>query len=47
MDEDKHHEFGARPIVRLVRNEIEDKITEMIIRNEPEEGHVFKFSEIG
>lgn len=47
LDEDKHHEFGARPIVRLVRNEIEDKITEMIIRNEPEEGHVFKFSEIG
>ena len=46
LEENEGSEFGARPIVRMVRNEIEDRITEYIIKNNPDTGHVFAFSEI-
>lgn len=37
----KEKEFGARPIIRLVQNNIEDLITDLILENDYEEGHVF------
>lgn len=37
-------EFGARPIMRAIQDEIEDKITEAILDNDYEDGHKFKIS---
>lgn len=37
-------EFGARPIMRAIQDEIEDKITEAILDNDYEDGHRFKIS---
>ena len=44
--QNENEDFGARPVVRLVRSEIEDKITEFILVNEPEKGHKFTFDEL-
>lgn len=44
--ENENKDFGARPILRLIRKEIEDKITDYIIDNNPENGYIFKFSDI-
>jgi len=37
----KQKEFGARPIIRLVQNTLEDKITDMILENEYEPEYAF------
>lgn len=37
-------EYGARPIMRAIQDEIEDKITESILENSNEEGYVFVVS---
>ena len=37
----KEKEFGARPIIRLVQNIIEDKITDILLENNYEKGYVF------
>ena len=37
----KQKEYGARPIIRLVQNTIEDKITDMILENEYEPEYAF------
>ena len=37
----KKKEFGARPIIRLVQNLIEDKITDVMLENNYEKGYVF------
>lgn len=37
----KEKEFGARPIIRLVQNLIEDKITDVMLENNYEKGYVF------
>ena len=37
----KQKEFGARPIIRLVQNNLEDKITDMILENEYEPDYAF------
>ena len=46
MKENEKKDFGARPILRLIRREIEDKITDFIIEKNPEDGYVFSFSDI-
>ena len=37
-------EFGARPIMRAIQDEIEDKITDAILENDYESGHTFQIS---
>ena len=37
----KQKEFGARPIIRLVQNNIEDTITDLILENEYEPDYAF------
>ena len=37
-------EFGARPIMRAIQDEIEDKITDTLLENDYENGHLFKIS---
>lgn len=37
-------EFGARPIIRAIENEYENKITDLIITNEYQEGHTFNIT---
>ena len=37
-------EFGARPIMRAIQDNIEDKITDTLLENTYNEGHVFKIS---
>ena len=37
-------EFGARPIMRAIQDNIEDKITDSILLNDYENGHTFKIS---
>lgn len=39
-------DFGARPINRIIQHEIEDKITDFIIENNPEEGYNITISDI-
>ena len=36
----KEKEFGARPIIRLVQNIIEDKITDILLENNYEKGYI-------
>ena len=38
----KEKEFGARPIIRIIQNELEDKITDLILNNEYEKEYKFK-----
>lgn len=38
--------MGARPIIREIQTEVEDKITDLIIDNNIERGHIFTASEI-
>jgi ATP-dependent Clp protease ATP-binding subunit ClpC len=44
--ENESGDYGARPILRLIRKEIEDKITDYIIENNPDKGYKFSFSDI-
>lgn len=44
--ENESGDYGARPILRLIRKEIEDRITDFIIEKSPEDGYVFSFSDI-
>lgn len=37
-------EFGARPIMRAIQDNIEDKITDSILENEYDDSHTFKIS---
>lgn len=39
----KKKEYGARPIIRLVQNELEDKLTDEILMGNFENGHTFCF----
>jgi len=41
--ENESGDYGARPILRLIRKEIEDKITDYIIENSPNKGYEFSF----
>ena len=36
-------EYGARPIIRFVQNELEDKLTDVILLGDYENGHTFNF----
>lgn len=38
----KEKEYGARPIIRLIQNNIEDAITDLILRNNYENNYCFK-----
>ena len=38
--------YGARPVVRLIRNNIENRITEFIIHKDPPKGYEMDFNEI-
>ena len=40
----KKKEFGARPIIRLIQNNIEDKITELMLENEYKPNYTFSAS---
>jgi len=37
-------EFGARPIIRAIENEYEDKVTDLLLTNEYQDAHVFNVS---
>ena len=37
-------EFGARPIIRAIESEYEDKITDLLLTNEYSESHTFHIS---
>lgn len=37
-------EFGARPIIRAIENEYEDKITDLLLTNEYQDKHTFNIS---
>lgn len=37
----KEKEYGARPIIRAIQNEIEDKLTDLLIENDYEKHHIF------
>ena len=37
----KDKEYGARPIIRLIQNHIEDAITDLMLRNEYENNYIF------
>lgn len=39
----KQKEYGARPIIRFVQNELEDKLTDVILLGDYENGHTFNF----
>lgn len=39
-------EYGARPILREIQFQLEDKLTDYIIDNEIESGHVFTYNDI-
>ena len=39
-------DFGARPINRIIQHEIEDKVTDYIIENNPDEGYELKLSDL-
>lgn len=38
----KEKEYGARPIIRLIQNNIEDAVTDLMLKNEYENNYVFK-----
>ena len=40
----KNKEFGARPIIRLIQNNIEDKITELMLENDYKPNYTFSAS---
>lgn len=42
----KEAEYGARPILREVQQQLVDKLTDFIIDNQVETGYVFKYSDI-
>lgn len=35
-------EYGARPVIYMIQNEIEDKVTDYIIDKQPDEGFIFE-----
>lgn len=35
-------EYGARPIIRIIQDKIEDEITELLLENDYEKGYVFR-----
>lgn len=37
-------DFGARPIIRCIQENIEDKLTDKLLENDYEKGYVFKIS---
>lgn len=39
-------EYGARPILHVIRHEVEDKITDYIIDNQPDKGFVFQVTSL-
>lgn len=42
----EHKNMGARPIIREIQNNIEDKMTDYIIDNDIESGHIFSLEEL-
>lgn len=43
---EKKRSMGARPIVREIQNELEDRLTDLIIENDLEKGHIFTEKEL-
>lgn len=43
---EKKRNMGARPIVREIQNELEDRLTDLIIENDLEKGHIFTEKEL-
>lgn len=41
---EEHGEYGARPVVRLVRSELGDALTDRLLSGEYEKGYIFKAS---
>ena len=39
-------ELGARPIIRAIENEYENKITDLLLSNDYQDSHVFNISKI-
>ena len=37
-------EYGARPVCRSIRKNIENKITDLLVDNDYENGHIFKIT---
>lgn len=37
-------EYGARPIIRIIQDNVENKITELLLLNEYENNYIFKIS---
>ena len=44
MEAIKKKEFGARPIIRLIQDNIEDKITELMLEHEYAPNYTFSAS---
>ena len=44
VSNEEHGEYGARPVVRTVRSEIGDALTDRLLSGECEKGHVFNVS---
>ena len=42
----KQKEYGARPIIRIIEDSIEDEITELMLNNDYQENHTFSASVI-
>jgi len=40
----KEKEFGARPIIRLIQNNIEDKLTDLLLENDYDKNYTFSAS---
>lgn len=38
----KEKEYGARPIIRLIQTQIEDKLTDLLLQNDYDKGYIFK-----
>lgn len=40
---EKDNEYGARPVLRILQHEVEDRLTDYIINNAPEKGFTFTY----
>ena len=45
-EDNSQADFGARPINRIIQHDIEDRITDYIIENNPKEGYQIKLSDL-
>ena len=42
----KESEYGARPILREIQRQLEDKLTDFLLDNNVKKGYVFKYEDI-